>query len=153
MTGLPVRSLGIIKEIKECEQCVVWLVPSRPGRWGGDAREGFLFQAQIGMHVDLRGLDGFVPEPKRDHRLIDTVIKQFHCRAVSENMQTGLTRFRRRLDKRLTQLRFVDGSSRFVRSSVRFGRFVRSFRRPSASVSFGPVRSSSFVRFRARTVG
>jgi hypothetical protein len=47
----------------------------RPG-WepGAATRESLFLEAQIGMHVDLRGRNGFVSEPKRDHRLISTVV-------------------------------------------------------------------------------
>lgn len=39
------------------------------------------------MDVNLGGLDVFVTKPERDHRLIDTVVEQFHRRAVAKRMR------------------------------------------------------------------
>ena len=39
------------------------------------------------MHIDLRGLDGFVSEPECNHRLIDAMMQQLHRRAVPEHMR------------------------------------------------------------------
>ena len=41
------------------------------------------------MDVDLRGFDGFVSEPERDHRLIGAMVQQFHRCAVPENMRAN----------------------------------------------------------------
>jgi len=40
-------------------------------------------ETQIGVYIDLRGLDGFMPEPEGDHRLIDAMVQQLHGRAVA----------------------------------------------------------------------
>ena len=39
------------------------------------------------MYVDLRRFDAFMPKPERDDRLIDSMMQQFHRRAVPENMR------------------------------------------------------------------
>ena len=39
------------------------------------------------MHIDLRGFDGFMSKPERDHRLIDAMVQQLHRRAVPEHVR------------------------------------------------------------------
>src|SRR3546814_8063706 len=39
-------------------------------------------QPHVRMDIDLRRLDGFMPEPKGNDRLIDAMVKQFHSGAV-----------------------------------------------------------------------
>ena len=34
--------------------------------------QSLLFEGEVGVEVDLGGFDGFVPEPKRDYRTVDT---------------------------------------------------------------------------------
>jgi len=40
-------------------------------------------------------LDGFMPEPECDHRLIDAMVQQFHCGAVPEDMQAHAFSYQR----------------------------------------------------------
>src|SRR5665213_4432204 len=39
------------------------------------------------MNVDLCRLNGLVPQPEGDHRLIDSMLEQLHCRAVPQDMR------------------------------------------------------------------
>ena len=64
-------------------------------RWAGIGRaefgwprsgQGALLDRQIGMQVDLGGLDVFVSKPERDHRGVDAGVQQSHCRGMPQDM-------------------------------------------------------------------
>jgi hypothetical protein len=50
---------------------------------GRHAREGFFFEPQVGMDVDLRCLDGFMSAPQRNDSSIDAALQQIHRRRVA----------------------------------------------------------------------
>src|SRR3546814_4870263 len=53
----------------------------------GDAGQCLFLQPHVRMDIDLRRLDGFMPEPKSNDRLIDAMVKQFHSGAVAQGMR------------------------------------------------------------------
>jgi hypothetical protein len=57
-----------------------------------------LFDRQIGMQVDLGGLDVFVSKPKRDHRGVDAGMQQSHCRGMPQDMHGHRFPHQRRTD-------------------------------------------------------
>ena len=50
-------------------------------------RQDLLFERQIGIEVDLGGLDRLMPQPKCDQRPIHSSLKQLHRGRVSKNMR------------------------------------------------------------------
>ena len=41
-----------------------------------------LFEREVGVQVDVGGLDRLVTEPQRDYGAVDTILQQLHCRSV-----------------------------------------------------------------------
>jgi hypothetical protein len=44
--------------------------------------QSFLLESQIGIEIDLSGLDRLVTQPQRDDRTVDAGLQQFHGRRV-----------------------------------------------------------------------
>ena len=79
----PTRLVGIITATPEREEHIVGPIPSGFRVRGGDLCQCFLFESHVGMEVNLRRLHRFVPEPKSDDSLINTVMKEIHGGAVA----------------------------------------------------------------------
>ena len=69
------------------------------GRWGGSGAlcalvlelgERCLLEREVGMQVGLRRLDGFMPEPQRDHGAVHPRLQQFHRCTVPQHMRRHL---------------------------------------------------------------
>lgn len=54
---------------------------------GGNAFQGSAFEFEVGVEVDLRGLDVRVPEPERDARGVDPGMQQAHCAGVPQRVR------------------------------------------------------------------
>ena len=52
-----------------------------------DAGEGAFLDREVGVQVDLGGLDAFVAELERDHGDVDTAVQQLHYRGVPQDMR------------------------------------------------------------------
>ena len=64
--------------------------------------ECFLLQVQVGVQVDLGGVDAFVAEPKRDNAGVDTGVQEPHGGGVSQHVDgDGLALQRRAFGGRL----------------------------------------------------
>ena len=67
--------------------------PHRPGGigWvglqGGCLGQRLFFQIEIGVQIDIGGLDGLVAEPKRDNGTVDAVLQQVHRRGVTRHVR------------------------------------------------------------------
>ena len=88
-----VYSVGIIRGFpgtpKVCHQGGIgWFDAKRRS-----AREGFFLQAHVGMEIHLCCLHGFVPQPERDHRAIDAMLKKVHGCGVSKHMRGDVLPF------------------------------------------------------------
>jgi len=76
----------VLQALQESEQFVVGSIPSGfPGGGCGHVQNPLL-QLQVGIEVDLRGLDRLVPEPEGDHGTIDAVLEQVHRRRVAKHV-------------------------------------------------------------------
>src|SRR5713101_697485 len=78
---------ALSKRFEKSEELVVRTVSCGLGRGGGDACERLFLEAQIGVDVDLRRFDGFMPEPERDDRLVDAMVQQLHRGTVSKHVR------------------------------------------------------------------
>ena len=54
--------------------------------WSGHLRECLFLQPHVGVDIDLGCFDGFVPEPERDHGLVDAVMEQLHRGTVAQRV-------------------------------------------------------------------
>ena len=52
-----------------------------------DLRQRRLLQRQVGVQVDLGGLDRLVAKPERDHRAVDAGLEELHRRAVPKDVR------------------------------------------------------------------
>ncbi len=76
--------------VEEGQNLVGWVVAAGAGAGRDDAVEGGLFEGDIGVQVDHRGVDLFVSEPERDDGGVDAGVQQCHRRGVPQRMWTDL---------------------------------------------------------------
>ena len=102
LAGLPVPALPFAQRIKwiaeaspraklqrieESEQPIPGLVaPALLSVERLDLGQCRLLQCEVGVQIDLGGLDGLMPEPQRDHRNINARLEEFHRRTVPKDM-------------------------------------------------------------------
>ena len=75
----------VLEERDESVGCLVsgwWPLVER-----GNAFEGSLLEFQVGMQVDLRGLDARVPEPERDAGGVDAGVQEAHRAGVPQRVR------------------------------------------------------------------
>ncbi len=72
---------------EEAEQAVARAISAGLALVGACLRQDFFFQGEIRVQIDLGGLHGFVAQPDRNERAVDTGLEQFHCRGVAEHMR------------------------------------------------------------------
>lgn len=67
---------------EEAEKAVARAIAAGLALVGACLRQDFFFQGEIRVQIDLGGLHGFVAQPDRNERAVDTGLEQFHCRGV-----------------------------------------------------------------------
>jgi hypothetical protein len=82
----PALPFGIIRAIQEREESIVGPIPSRPRVGRGHACQGLLFKTHVGMHVDLRCLDGLMSEPQGNDGSVHAVLKEVHRGTVAQDV-------------------------------------------------------------------
>lgn len=88
--GWGVMDIGIVlplELVKERHQSVVWAELSRLAVKGDRLGKDLFLQNHIRIEIDLRGLDGFMPEPERDDGGIHPGMQQVHGRCVPQAVE------------------------------------------------------------------
>lgn len=65
---------------------------------GGRSGQGALLDRQVGMQVDLGGLDVLVSKPEGDHRGVDAGVQQSRCSGMPQDMHGHRFLHQRRTD-------------------------------------------------------
>ena len=79
--------MAALQALEERQQPVIRPVPTWPAfRWGRLVEDRLLHR-EVGVQIDLRCLDGLVPKPERDRRLLNPLLKKIHRRRVAQHVR------------------------------------------------------------------
>ena len=84
---------ALSEAVEEGEELVVGPVAAgRVGSWWGGAGDRLFFDFEVGVHVDLGGLDAFMAEPQSDGGEVDTGVQERHRAGVAQHVGAELFR-------------------------------------------------------------